>query len=159
MNCDKAKGLLNEHIDGLLDEAEKAALHGHAAVCEKCAKELDGLVKAHEAAKYAPRFSAPRGFAARVMAEINRTEKEPGFFKWLSDMPTRFKVAQAAALVVASVMGVYSAGLLSDSLTNGNGPAENSDSNLVASVSIEYLDPVPPESMADMYLSEQENGK
>lgn len=157
MDCDKARGLFNGRIDGLLTEAEREALETHSASCVRCARELGGLVEASRAARSAVRFRAPEGFSSRVMAGI-RAAEEPGFFKWLFDMPVHLKIAQAAAFAVAVAMGIYSAGLISDRLVNGTEVAENADASLVASVSIEYLDPVPPESMGDMYLASEENG-
>lgn len=106
----------------------------------------------------APRFSAPEGFTLRVMKEVRAIESEPGFFGWLWAMPAHLKFLEAAALAAVVFMGVYSAGIISDRMMGQPPLAENGDASLVASVSVEYFDPVPPESMADMYLSVRENG-
>ncbi|MDP2689156.1 MAG: hypothetical protein Q8P48_03475 [Deltaproteobacteria bacterium] len=156
MDCDKAKELFTERIDDLLAGDAREALEGHLVCCESCARHFKGLIEAHAAAKSAPRFRAPEGFASRVMEEIRPLE-EPGFLIWFWSMPSYLKLAQAAAAAAVVLVGVYSAGFLSEKLIAG-GVAENGETSLVASVSTDYLEPVPPESMGEMYLSTEENG-
>lgn len=158
MNCQKARELFAGHADGLLSEKEKQALEGHLRSCQRCSRELDAQLSARLLARSAPRFHAPEGFTLRVMKEIRAIECEPGLLSWLWSMPAHLKLLEAAALAAVVFMGVYSAGFLSDRIMGRSPLAENGDASLVASVSMEYLDPVPPESMADMYLSVKENG-
>lgn len=158
MNCERAGELFAGHVDGVLGENEKEALKMHLGSCKRCAAELEAQRYASALARSAPRFAAPKGFSTRVMRELRELDGAPGLFGWLWAMPPHLKLLEAAAIVVVVIMGVYSAGLLSDRITGGQSMAGGGEASLVASVSEEYLDPVPPESMADMYLSAGENG-
>lgn len=156
MDCSETRELLAEHIDGLLGGKEKEALEAHLKICRRCAAEAEGQRQAALLAASAPRFSAPAGFSERVMAEIRAADKEGGLFGWLWAMPAHLKLMEAAAVASVVFIGIYSAGFLSERIT-GVGAARNGEASLVASVSVEYLDPVPPESMADVYLTAAEN--
>lgn len=158
MKCENARELFAGHIDNLLGEMEKKALKEHLHSCQRCAGEVEAQRSASFIARSAPRFSAPEGFSKGVMKQIMAIENEQSLFSWFWTMPPRLKLLEAAALIMVVFMGVYSAGFLSDQIIGGSGPVENGDSSLVASVSMEYLDPVTPESMTDMYLSARENG-
>lgn len=155
MDCGKAKGLLTEHIDGQLPGGEQEALEAHLDACEDCAAVFRGLTEASAVMKSARRFRAPEGFALRVMERV--LDEEQGLWSWLWSMPGYMKLAQAAAAVAVVFAGVYSAGLLSGRFAVVGAP-DNIEASLMASVGEEYLDAVPPESMADMYLSTEENG-
>lgn len=155
MDCSERE-LLAEYVDGFLGGEEKEALEGHLKLCLRCAAEAEGQRQVRLLAASAPRFSAPRGFSKRVMAEISAAENEGGLFGWLWAMPAHLKLIEAAAVAAVVFIGVYSAGFLSERITGA--PARNGETSLVASLSVEYLDPVPPESMADVYLTAAENG-
>ena len=157
MDCQKARELFTEQIDGALTGGAKGELEGHLASCASCTCAFTGLVEAREAAIGARRFNAPEGFAFRVMEKIRTLDDDPGLLSWLWSMPSYLKLAQAAAAAAVVFMGVYSAGFLSGKIV-GTGVAGNGEASLVASVSTEYLDPVPPDSMGEMYLSIEENG-
>jgi len=146
------------HVDGVLGESEKEALKIHLGSCRKCAEEIKAQRYASALARSAPRFAAPKGFSARVMREIRELDGAPGLFGWLWALPPHLKMLEAAAIAAVIFMGVHSAGFLSERIAGGQSMAGGAEPSLVASVSAEYLDPVPPESMADMYLSAGENG-
>jgi anti-sigma factor RsiW len=158
MDCTKARELFAEHIDGELKGSAKDALESHLVSCANCAGVFKGLVEAASAARSAPRFRAPEGFALRVMDEIRSLDEETPFLSWLWSMPPYLKLAQAAAAAAVVFIGVYSAGFLSGKLNAPPVAGSNGEASLVASVSAEYLDPVPPDSMGEMYLSIEENG-
>lgn len=162
MDCVRARKLLSEHVDGLLDREAGAALVDHLGSCADCAQELNALLRVRSALKSAPGFKAPAGFSSRVMERIRTGENAPaagpGLFGWLWSMPMHLKLAEAAAVIVVTAMGVYSAGFLSARLLNVNGAGEQGEGNLLALASLDELDTVPPGSMGDMYLSIKENG-
>jgi predicted anti-sigma-YlaC factor YlaD len=153
MDCQKARELFTEQIDGALTGGAKGELEGHLASCASCTCAFTGLVEAREAAIGARRFNAPEGFAFRVMEKIRTLDDDPGA-SWLGQ-PSCLKLAQAAAAAAVVFMGVCSADsfrwIVAERL-------REQEASLVASVSAEYLDPVPPDSMGEMYLSIEENG-
>lgn len=157
MNCGESRELLAEYVDGLIGVNEKEALEAHLSLCQLCSAEVDGQRRTRAFLRSARRFSAPTGFSGSVMAEIRTAEKDGGLFGWLWSMPPHLKLIEAAAVAAVVFIGVYSAGFLSERIT-GAPAALNGEAGLVASVSVEYLDPVPPESMADVYLAASENG-
>lgn len=156
MNCGESRELFAEYADGLLGAAEKDGLEAHLRFCQRCSSEVEGQKRVRVLVRSAARFSAPEGFSRRVMAEI-RAGGEGGLFGWLWAMPVHLKLIEAAAVAAVIFIGVHSAGFLSESIM-GARTARNGEASLVASVSVEYLDPVPPESMADVYLTASENG-
>lgn len=158
MNCKRVGELFAGHVDGVLGESEREALRAHLDSCWRCAAEVEAQRHASVLARSAPRFAAPKGFSMRVMSEIRELDSAPGLFGWLWALPPRLKLLEAAAIAIVVFMGVHSAGFLSDRIAGGQSMAGAGEASLVASVSVEYLDPVPPESMADMYLSAGENG-
>jgi|GEM_PF-1918499 anti-sigma factor RsiW len=164
MDCNRARDILSEHIDGLLAGEEKNRLLAHLGECAVCAEEARLLASVRDAVRTAPRFRAPEGFAAGVMEKARAGEPVPageGAFGWFRAMPLRLKFAEAAAAAFVMALGIYSAGVLSDNLfTDGaeNAAPEQPDSSLMASVHPEDLGPVPPESLGDIYLSVKETG-
>lgn len=146
------------HVDGVLGESEKEALKAHLDSCRSCAAAVEGQRHASVLARSAPRFAAPKGFSTRLMREIRELDGAPGLFGWLWAMPPHMKLLEAAAIALVVFMGVHSVGFLSERISGGQSMAVNGEASLVASMSAEYLDPVPPESLADMYLTAGENG-
>lgn len=159
MDCKTARGLLSEHIDGALDEVKRAALEAHLKSCAGCGSELKDLLSVSAAVKKLPRHRAPAGFAASVTAglpQLTRREDQR-LFGWLWSMPVHLKLAEAAAVAAAAVIAIYSAGLLSNVLGGDGALVRDTEDNIMASVSLEYLEPMPPESLGDVYFS-KENG-
>ncbi|MBE7413926.1 MAG: zf-HC2 domain-containing protein [Deltaproteobacteria bacterium] len=164
MDCKRTKDLLSEYVDGLIGDGDRTGLIAHLGSCPGCADEARVLAAVRDALRSAPRFGAPRGFASGVMERIREEVPDTGSegaFGWFRAMPLRLKFAEAAAAAFVMALGIYSAGVLSDNLFSSGAESavlEQSDSSLVASVQPEDLGPVPPESLADIYLSIKENG-
>lgn len=155
MDCKRAKAILEDAVD-VLPEEEQGALSAHLKSCEPCALELRELREMRSLLASSPRYKAPSGFSARVMARIG-TEgemyREPGFFRWLMSMPMHIKAAEAAAALLAVWIGVWSAGFLSERIAAGQSAEDYTEL-----ASLEELGTVPPGSMGEMYLSMKENG-
>jgi anti-sigma factor RsiW len=91
---------LSAFLDDELPDDQALALTRHVTACEHCYAELEGLRSAREALRRLPRLQAPvltSGIAARRV--------------WRQRLVRRARLAAAAAVVPAAVLGVvYLAG-------------------------------------------------
>lgn len=70
MNCNATRESFSDLIDRTLSEADRAEVERHVAQCAPCRAELDDFRRTIAAVAALPRRSAPRNFAAGVMAKI-----------------------------------------------------------------------------------------
>jgi hypothetical protein len=102
MNCEMAKMLINEYIDGRLDEERQSALISHIHTCPGCAEELKKSERLKKLLKDLPEAETPPVLLTSAVKKARqelRQEKQPAF--------ARRAVAIAAALVVVLGVGVY----------------------------------------------------
>src|SRR5437868_5639393 len=71
VNCEEARELLIDDLDGALPAERAASLAAHAAGCAECRAERDAHREAEAAVRALPRVRAPEGFLAGVNAGID----------------------------------------------------------------------------------------
>jgi len=111
MKCRHAKKMISRYIDDELARDEKKDFSSHIRVCSLCREVLEETRALHELFAAAGQFPAPHGFAARVMANLERREESrrrrfPGF------RPLFFRTAQVAFALVVMTIGAISGSLL-----------------------------------------------
>ncbi len=143
MRCSKAGKYLSTYIDGELGEGKTTLLETHLAQCNRCAGELDELKRLHDLFSQAERFPAPSGFRAEVVARINR---QPA--RNFSLFPVFIRFAETALFVLAITAGIMSGGLL----INAFAPHLRGE-QVVASLSLETFEALPPDSLGSAYLA------
>jgi len=102
MNCEMAKMLINEYIDGRLDSERQFELISHIKTCPHCAEELKRSELLKELLKNMPQAEPPAGLlpgAIKKAKDELRQEKRPALVKRA--------VAIAAAVVVTLGIGWY----------------------------------------------------
>jgi len=142
MKCSKAHKLISPYVDGELAERDMKTLEDHMKVCHKCRKEFEEGKELHNLLANADRFKAPYGFHTRVMANIS-SDKARGF----SGIPVFARLAEAVVIIVVIALGVLSGSFL----IKGYMPDKAKD--VMASLSLDVFDPVPPGSLGGVYLA------
>jgi predicted anti-sigma-YlaC factor YlaD len=70
MDCDKAKEMMNELLDGDLDEVGRHLLDQHLVECEACARQQEEMRAIEQWARDLRPASPRASFARRVMARV-----------------------------------------------------------------------------------------
>jgi len=147
MNCAKAHKLISPHLDGELPSAEQVALAAHLQVCASCRAVAGEMRLQHQLFVGMERFSAPVGFRARVMADLDQA---PAVGLWWVRIVTG--VAEVAVLGAIICTGVLSGSFLVERLAPGKTTA------VTASLALDLFDPAPPGSLGGVYLAMTEVG-
>lgn len=119
MNCQNAKDLMPDHLDGLLSESQDLALREHCANCEDCRRELAELTRLLSTISRSPEEEPSpelrRNFNKMLRTEIALAQGQseaahPSLFarlallwKSLTPRPT-FQLAYSLALLLVGVM-------------------------------------------------------
>jgi len=142
MRCSRAGKYLSSYIDGELQAYDRVLLESHLAQCSGCARKLEELRRVHSLFVDAERFSAPRGFSAEV---INKVSAQP--LRGFSLIPFFARFAEVAAVLLAITAGTMSGSILTNALT----PYQRE--SVVASLSLETFETMPPDSLGSAYLN------
>ena len=99
MNCEQAKSLLSEYIDGELPAAEDTAVKKHLARCEACRAEFEALERTVALVRSLPRAEAPEGLERDIKVALDRraARRRSAIFRWAK---VGTWLAAAATLVV-----------------------------------------------------------
>lgn len=146
MRCSKARKYLSPYIDGELAGHENALLQSHLAGCDRCSRELDGIRHLQGLFSQAERFAAPLPFHAKVM-EKAFIPRKTGF----SLFPVLARFAEVGAFLAAIIAGIMSGG----TLINAISPHHKGD-QVVASLSLDSFEALPPDSLGRAYLATTE---
>jgi len=68
--CERARGLMQEHLEGLLLPLDRASMEAHLERCADCRTELGAWRSLADALDAVPPAEVPDGFADRVMADL-----------------------------------------------------------------------------------------
>jgi len=143
MRCSKASKCLSPYIDGELGPQERALLESHLARCGGCARKLEELTRVHSLFVDAERVSAPQGFSAEVMEKVS-AQPSRGF----SLIPFFTRFAEVTAVVLAITAGIMSGNILTNALT-----LHHRGETIVASLSLDTFEALPPDSLGSAYIS------
>jgi hypothetical protein len=107
MNCHDAREQLSDFIEEALGPAELAELRSHLAGCPDCSRELEQLRATLSLLSRVERARAPVGFVDRVMAATHPVPWYRRLGGWLFLPLGRKLPAEAAAMVMIAVLGVF----------------------------------------------------
>jgi anti-sigma factor RsiW len=142
MKCSKTHKLISPYIDGELSERDMKTLEDHMKVCHKCLTEFEEAMELHNLFANVDGFKAPYGFHTRVMANMSA-----GKIGGSSRIPVFARLAEAVVIIAVIAFGILSGSLL----IKGHPPDKARD--VMASLSLDVFDPVPPGSLAGAYLA------
>ena len=143
MRCSKASKYLSSYIDHELPAKDAALLESHLAQCDQCTGELEQLKQVQNLFHQAGKFAAPPAFRLKVMKQVN---EQP--VKGFSLFPVFIRFAEAGAFVLAITAGIMSGGMLINSVA----PHHKGD-QVIAALSLETFDALPPDSLGRAYLA------
>jgi anti-sigma factor RsiW len=143
MRCSRAGKYLSLYIDGELEVHDRVLLESHIVKCCMCARKIEELTRVHSLFADAERFSAPQGFSAEVMAKVSA---QPS--RGLALIPFFVRFAEVTSVVLAITVGIMSGSILTNALAlHHRGEA------VVASLSLETFEALPPDSLGRAYIS------
>ena len=143
MRCSTAGKYLSSYIDSELAAKEVALLESHLAKCDRCTGELEQMRQLQGLFRQARTFSAPPAFRAKVMDKvIEQPAKEFSFF------PVFIRFVEVGAFVLAITVGIMSGGTLINAFV-----PNNVGEQVIASLSLETFEAMPPGSLGRAYLA------
>ena len=153
MNCQDAKSLIMEYLDGELAPPERTRLEQHLAGCEACRQERDAQRQVINCVQALPRAKAPADLALRVneaaVAEARRQ--------------TSSRARAGRRLALAASVAIAAGVLTILATTNNNQPGESTKATEMAAADrppqAERLKPPAPAEKPSEALLEKEAGK
>lgn len=147
MKCKRVREMISEHVDGRLDPDEEVGFDLHIRSCAACRKVLEENLAVHELFSSAERFSAPHGFATRVMANVREQEQSR------STVSPAFRPFFLRAVEVAFALIVLFIGLISGSALVSERPVLQREASIHQSFSLDVFEATPPDSIAGVYMA------
>ena len=138
--------MISRYVDDALSPDDKKDVDSHIQDCARCREGLEETRALHRLFAAAERFSAPYGFATRVLANLE--EKEGSRLRrLLAIRPLFIRSAQVAFALVVMTMGIISGDLLM---------AERTETIEQAAVvqeafSLDLFQATPPDSIGGIY--------
>ena len=149
MRCSKTGKYLSPYVDGELGAKESAMLEAHLDTCDRCAAELEQVRQLKVLFSLARKFPAPLALRAKVMERVVG-QQEKGF----SLFPVLVRFAGVGAFLLAITAGIMSGGTLISAFA-----PHPKGGQAVASLSLETLDALPPDSLGSAYLAMTEESR
>ncbi len=126
MNCEKYKNLIDEYIDGTINDEQAAELKKHTETCEQCREEFEQCTALEDVVReaFSSRLSAEEGKAS-VMARLN-AEPKPAVRRaqynlgWLAGR--RASIAAGILLAIGLTLGFYMGRASTDKPTGAKVP-------------------------------------
>jgi anti-sigma factor RsiW len=147
MKCRQARKMISRCVDEALGQDEKKDFDAHITGCAGCRKRLEETRALRRQFALAPRYPAPYGFAARVMA--NLPEKKGSRLRSLAALrPFFVRAAQVAFALVVLTTGIIMGHLL---LAARSEPIEQSA--VQQTFSLDLFQATPPDSIGGIYIT------
>lgn len=77
MRCERARSLLELHLDGELDALTESELQAHLQACDECAAALQPITGLRAALREVQPFAAPATLRGDVLAALDRVDPAP----------------------------------------------------------------------------------
>jgi anti-sigma factor RsiW len=107
MDCERARELFSDHLEGDLDPRYRNELHDHLVTCRTCAALRAAFAEVVDALRTAPELPVPHGLVERVIEATRRLATPRSVFRPPA-MPLWMQAA-AAVVAVALTAGVLAA--------------------------------------------------
>jgi anti-sigma factor RsiW len=147
MQCSGIRELISSSIDDQLGPDEKEAFSFHLRSCPGCREALEEVQSVHELFASAERFSAPYGFATRVMASLEA--KEPS--RWSAFFTLRpfvLRTMEVAFALMVVITGMFFGPLLVADRGLSHRPV-----TIQESFSLDLFQAAPSDSIGSVYLT------
>ena len=115
MKCRRAKTLIFNFIDGMINDSDRAALEEHLGDCASCEATATGLTKSLDLLHRAPQVQPDENFNWKLRLAIGRerdaaTRRTVVQHTWIKAWNTRFAVSAAATFAVVIAAGFFTVG-------------------------------------------------
>jgi len=137
--------MISQYVDDQLRSDEMKAFDLHIQSCAACREKLEETRALHQLFASAQRFSAPYGFAARVLANLEEKE-EARLWSVFAIRPFFLRAAQVAFALLVMTIGIISGNLLLAERTNPIG-----QTTVQQTFSLDLFHAVPPDSIGGIY--------
>ncbi|HEX2226134.1 MAG TPA: DUF2275 domain-containing protein [Candidatus Binatia bacterium] len=107
MNCQDVQGQLSDYLDFSLSAAQLALIKKHLAACPPCREEAEVLSECIREVGTLPVLDVPLGFTQRVMSHVREEATQPSFWQRFFLPLTGKLPAQATAVVIIGILGIY----------------------------------------------------
>jgi anti-sigma factor RsiW len=145
MKCRHARKLISQYVDDELTPDEKRDFDSHIQSCASCRKELEETQGLRELFASARRFSAPYGFATRVLANLEEKERSRAG-RIFGFRPYFLRAAQVGFALVVMTVGIISGNLLLPERTEHIG-----ETAVQETFSLNLFQATPPGSIGGIY--------
>jgi predicted anti-sigma-YlaC factor YlaD len=146
MECQVVRDMLSEYIDDELIQEQKGRIDLHLRDCEACRKELEELLIVHRFFTDAERFTAPFGFSAKVMANLEETRES--IWVALFARPILFRVIGTAFVLIIVIIG-----LISGNILTARKPPSLTSVEVTQSFALNAFEAAPSGSIGGLYVS------
>ncbi|HVN98294.1 MAG TPA: zf-HC2 domain-containing protein [Syntrophorhabdaceae bacterium] len=148
MKCSRIRKMISPYVDEELSTDDRRAFTAHIEECAACRKELEDVRSVHELFVSAENYTAPLGFATRVMANLEQNEQPAYSRLWrlVTGKPLFLRTAEVAFAVVVMLIGVISGNLLVSDRTPVRQPT------IQESFSLDLFQATPPNSIGGVYV-------
>ncbi len=143
MRCSNVVKYLSTYLDLELGAKEVALLEAHLAQCDRCRAELEQLQLVQGLFKDARKFSAPPAFRAKVLGRL-QSQPAQGF----SFFPMFIRFAEIGVFLLAITAGIMSGGMLISAVA-----PHYKGEQVIAALSLETFEALPPDSLGGAYLA------
>ena len=149
MKCSQIRKMISPYVDEELSRDDKRAFTAHIRECAICKKELADIQSVHELFASAENYSAPSGFATRVMLNLEETEKTAysRLWRFLTVRPFFLRTVEVAFALIVVMIGAISGNLL----VGDRVPPQRS-LTVQQSFSLDLFQATPPDSIGGVYV-------
>jgi len=149
MKCSEVKELISRYVDDDLGPDEREAFTLHVRDCAGCRTELEEIQVLDTLFASAERFTAPPGFATRVLAHLEEQQRST-FWSFLAFHRTLFRAAELVLALVVFMIGAVSGNVL---MTGRTSEKQTVLANVQTSFSLDLFQATPPGSVGGAYVS------
>jgi len=127
MNCETARQLLSEYVDGTLSARNVFRVECHLAACHTCAALAHDLRRTVGAVSRLPAIAAPEGFAERLARRLQSVEPAPRRRAWVASLVEVLRPRLVPAMGALGACAVLAALLLLPRPSPGPPPASEAE--------------------------------
>jgi anti-sigma factor RsiW len=149
MKCSRVRKMISPYLDDELNPEDKRVYTVHVQECVACREEMEDIRSVHNLFASAEHYSAPLGFATRVIANLEETEETAysRLWRFLTARPFFLRTVEVAFALVVIMVGAISGNLLV-----GDRTTPQRSLTVQESFSLDLFKATPPGSIGGVYV-------
>jgi RNA polymerase sigma-70 factor (ECF subfamily) len=148
MKCSRIRKMISPYLDDELNPDERRLFTAHVQECGACKKELEDIRSVHNLFATTGHYTAPLGFATRVMANLEEPEETAysRLWRFFSGRLLFLRTVEVAFAVAVMLLGMISGNVLvSDRIPTGQ-------TSVGEIFSLGLFQAAPPDSIEGVYI-------